>query len=145
MSTEAVVYRQLLDTTHEDKTLLDGVVQLILTELAGDRDEEARHEIEQRVCGRTTVVATSPDGHILATGALRVLDTTHALIEDVVTMPSERNRGIGTKVVKLIEETATRSAGSVELEVFPLAGSENFYANLGYREVGGKFSKLLET
>ena len=50
-------------------------------------------------------------------------------------MPAYRNRHLGERVVRLLEEHA-RSAGATETELSSQVQAKGFYAKLGYTEVG---------
>ncbi|MDL2363631.1 MAG: GNAT family N-acetyltransferase [Patescibacteria group bacterium] len=88
--------------------------------------------------GRTTLVAVDDNRQVVGTAALKRVNSTLGVLDDVVSDPSMRGDGIGRKVVKTAEEVAL-SEGILELNLASSLTAASFYKHLGYTQLGERF------
>ncbi|MBP7837463.1 GNAT family N-acetyltransferase [Candidatus Saccharibacteria bacterium] len=129
-----------------DTLLLEKVALLILTALAGEppNDTETLDRITDELMERDTIIAVSGRGEVLATGSLDRLDNDNATVCNVVTSPEVRGCGLGSAVLKLIEEQASQEH-TTQIILFPTYTSQEFYQHRGYTEdpLSGNYSKVV--
>ena len=129
----------------EEPRLAREAAQLIIDELCDD-DYSASSDVDRQVSQmepRRTVAAIDQEGVILATGGLKRVTSKEARIVDVVTAPEHRSKGIGKRVMSLLEKLA-RDEGYHELEVYPLPLARRFYRELEFQSTNGPlFTKPL--
>ncbi|GAA2547521.1 GNAT family N-acetyltransferase [Winogradskya consettensis] len=83
------------------------------------------------------LVATTPDGHPLACGALRRLDATTAEIKRMYATPSSRGSGVATALLRALESAAThRGWTTLKLETGTAQpDAVRFYEREGYTAI----------
>jgi GNAT superfamily N-acetyltransferase len=125
--------------------LAQEAASLIVSELAGQTppDPTDVQLVLKAISGRTTIVAQNDTGRVLATGALKRKGHDRGLIEDVATASEHRRMGLGSGIIRVIEQIA-KQRGLTQLAVYPTLSSEGFYTKLGYIDTGTAFFKCLE-
>lgn len=141
------VQLRLLDRPRQEPEFVRNLAAFTLGELYGDNTPSpvAIEEQVENTNTSTTAVAVDEHGSILATAAyIKMYDPHEAELVDVVTKSTERERGLGRKVVRAAEEAA-REAGVTTMTVVPRDGSVTFYERLGYRRIAdrSRFSRAL--
>lgn len=129
----------------ENPQLAHDVAVLILREQLGQEpSQEDIRRTELAMNDRTTVVAFSEDGNILATAGIAKTDNPlDGVIDGVAVHQINRMQGLGRRIVEEAEGVA-KNQGISRIEVLPAHGTKLFYNKLGYNSgSNGWFVKSL--
>ena len=84
-----------------------------------------------------TVFGGKLDGELVAVGAIRILDSTHAELKSMHTILAARGKGVGRAIVESIEEFASeRGITRLSLETGTndaFKSARNLYQSMGFR------------
>ncbi|HET7673550.1 MAG TPA: GNAT family N-acetyltransferase [Candidatus Saccharimonadales bacterium] len=98
-------------------------------------EQELRETLDLELGGKFALAAINSGGDVVGTGGLLLVEEEpdkSALILNLVVAPKERGRGLGIKIISMLEEEASR-LNATETFGQPHPDYVGFYEKLGYR------------